>query len=201
MSTEKRIDMGLAIIEFEGRFDNKGNLLVYKLPAGDGGGAYEVAGINERYHPTKAKQLKDLIESGQYDKALRQAAEYIEAYTAGVRKFFPSEQEADANPSIEFMLRDCAFNRGPGGAAAILQIALGVNVDAIIGVKTKEAFARNLAEHGSMNVLRRLTAAREKYERNSYPWKTGKRDESSKFWKGLSNRWTKVHNVALNRFA
>jgi hypothetical protein len=198
---EKRIDMGKAIVEFEGRFDKAGNLIVYKLPAGDGGGAYEVAGINERYHPSKAKQLKDLIEAGQHQKALREASEYIEAYTRPVRKFFPDEQSADDNPAIEFVLRDSAFNRGNKGAAAILQIALGVPVDGVVGPKSKAAFGRAMQEFGQANMLRQLTAARETYERNSYPWKSGKRDESSKFWKGLSNRWAKAHQTAQTRFA
>ena len=193
--------MGKAIVEFEGRFDKVGNLSVYKLPAGDGGGAYEVAGINERYHPSKAKQLKDLIEAGQHQKAMREASEYIEAYTRPVRKFFPDEQSADDNPAIEFVLRDSAFNRGNKGAAAILQIALEVPVDGAIGPVTKRAFSDNLSQHGQANVLRRLPAARETYERNSYPWKSGKRDESSKFWAGLSNRWSKAHKMAQTRFA
>jgi lysozyme family protein len=198
---EKRIDMGKAIVEFEGRFDKAGNLLVYKLPAGDGGGAYEVAGINERYHPSKAKQLKDLIEAGQHQKAMREASEYIEAYTRPVRKFFPSEELADQNSTIEFVLRDSAFNRGNKGAAAILQIALVVPIDGAIGSNSKAAFAAALSQQGQANVLRRITVARETYERNTYPWKTGKRDESSKFWAGLSNRWAKAHKTAQTRFA
>jgi lysozyme family protein len=195
---EKRIEMGKAIVEFEGRFDKAGNLMVYKLPPGDGGGAYEVAGINERYHPSKAKQLKDLIEAGQHQKAMREASEYIEAYTRPVRKFFPSEELADQNPAIEFVLRDSAFNRGAKGAATILQIALGVPIDGVIGPNSKAAFGLALHE---ANMLRRITAAREIYERNSYAWKSGKRDESSKFWAGLSNRWSKAHQTAQTRFA
>lgn len=201
MSREKRIDMGLAIVEFEGRFDKNGNLLVYKLPAGDGGGAYEIAGINERHHPTKAKQLKDMIERSQYNLALREAVEYIEAYTAGVRKFFPTEKLADDNPAIEFVLRDAAFNRGPKGAAAILQIALKVPVDGLIGPNTRASFLANLGLYAQADILQKITQARETYERNTYPWKTSKRDESSKFWMGLKNRWVKAHNVATSRFA
>jgi hypothetical protein len=39
--------------------------------------------------------------------------------------------------------------------------------------------------------------AREEYERNTYPWKAKARDESSKLWSGLSNRWAKAHDSAL----
>lgn len=200
--SEKQIEMGKAIVEFEGRFDKAGNLKVYKLPAGDGGGAYEVAGINERYHPDKAKELKDLIEAGQQEKAMREASEYIEAYTRPVRKFFPSEHLADDNPSIEFVLRDSAFNRGNKGAATILQIALGMSdIDGVVGPATHHELAKQLNELGSEHVLANITMAREIYERTSYPWKSGKRDESSKFWKGLASRWAKAHQTAQTRFA
>ena len=66
---EQRHAMGLAIVrEFEGRY-SAGKLQVYKLPPGDGGGAYEIAGINDRYHPSKAGQLKSFIELGMHEKA------------------------------------------------------------------------------------------------------------------------------------
>lgn len=192
----KREQMGREIVQFEGRFDNDGDLRVYKLPAGDGGGAYEVAGINERYHPKKAAELKALIESGKSEEAERQAALYIVDYTDGVLKFFPSPEYAEKNPHVEFLLRDSCFNRGLKGAATILQIALSVPVDGVIGPVSKSAFKRALdADPNGCAIA--ITAARETYERNSYPWKPGKRDESSKFWKGLSSRWDKAHSSAL----
>ena len=49
--------MAKAIVDFEARRDARGRLAVYRLPAGDGGGSYEVAGINDRYHPTEAAHL------------------------------------------------------------------------------------------------------------------------------------------------
>jgi hypothetical protein len=197
---EKRQAMGKAIVEFEGRYAG-GKLQWYKLPAGDGGGAFEVAGINDRYHPTKAAQLKRLIDDGQHERAESEAAAYIEEYTRGVLRFFPSPQAADANPHIEFVLRDTAFNRGAKGAATVLQLALGATpIDGIIGPMTHREFARQLEHPGSAAVLRALTQAREIYERNQFAWKTQSRDESSKFWRGLSNRWAKCHEVATTRF-
>lgn len=196
---EKRIDMGKAIVEFEGRYA-QGKLQVYKLPAGDGGGAYEIAGINERFHPQKAKELKALIESGQHSKAEAEASAYIEKYTRSVLDFFPSSINADDYPEIEFILRDTAFNRGPKGAATVLQHALGMSViDGVVGPKTKAEFEKHLKED-AVALARRITKARETYERNTYPWKGGKRDESSKFWKGLANRWEKAHRTAVTRF-
>jgi hypothetical protein len=196
--TDKQIAMGNAIVEMEGRFKG-GKLQVYNLPAGDGGGSFEVAGINERYHGPKAKELRQLITSGQHEDAHYSAAVYIAEYTNSVCNFFPSDDLRERNPGVEFILRDSAFNRGAKGAATILQIALGVSIDGVVGVNTKTAFARELAL-GQEQFMVRLRAAREIYERNKYPWKQSSRDESSKFWSGLSNRWAKSHNIGVSRF-
>ena len=189
--------MGREIVRFEGRYKDK-KLQIYYLPVGDGGGAFEIAGINDRYHPEKASELRDLIEQGQHTEAEDAAAAYIEQYTRPVLKFFPSPEAAEANPAIEFVLRDCCFNRGLKGAATILQIALNVDIDGIVGENTREEFGQQLSDPGAHSVLEEITEARETYERNSYPWKTGKRDEKSKFWKGLNNRWARAHTKAQN---
>jgi lysozyme family protein len=201
MSTpEKRQTMGKAIVEFEGRYKD-GKLQHYALPPGDGGGRGEISGINERYHTPKYEQLKKLIDAGNHAQAEREAAAYIEEYTRGVLRFFPSGSAADANPAIEFVLRDTAFNRGIKGAATVLQLALGVKpIDGIIGPMSHREFARQLEFPGPDEVLKKLTKARETYERNTFAWKTSARDESSKFWRGLSNRWAKCHEVATTRF-
>jgi len=191
----KREQMGCEIVGFEGRFRD-GKLQVYKLPAGDGGGAYEVAGINQKYHPKKAAELKALIDAGKNEEAERAAALYIVDYTDGVLKFFPSSEYAERNPHVEFLLRDSSFNRGLKGAATILQIALGVPTDGVIGPVSRSAFKRALDDDPNGCAVA-ITAARETYERTSYPWKQGKRDESSKFWRGLANRWDKAHSSAL----
>jgi lysozyme family protein len=87
-------------------------------------------------------------------------------------------------PAVQFALRDMAFNRGPTGAVKILQDALGLPADGIAGPKTKEALHE--AEHDPVQLLANLRASRERYERRT-------RDESSPFWKGLSNRWDRQH--------
>jgi hypothetical protein len=193
---EKRHAMGKAIVEFEGRYSD-GKLQHYKLPPGDGGGRGEVAGINEKYHPKEYAKLRGLIEGGAHQEAEHEAARYIEECTRDVCSFFPSPQSAEENPAIEFVLRDTAFNRGMKGAATVLQIALGMSdIDGVVGPITHREFARQLDDPGPAVVLRAITAARETYERNVYAWKPNARDESSKFWKGLSNRWAKAHKVA-----
>lgn len=186
----------MQIVKFEGRYKD-GKLQHYKLPPGDGGGAGEVAGINEKYHPKKYKQLKALIEAGKHVEAEQEAAIYITDYTKAVLNFFPPEVDPNQYGAIQFILRDTCFNRGAGGAAAVLQIALnkGLTVDAKVGLHTKTVFAEAL-KNDKEGLPVKLTKARETYERNSYPWKLGKRDESSKFWAGLSNRWRDAHNAS-----
>jgi hypothetical protein len=188
--------MGKAIVQFEGRYKD-GKLQMYKLPAGDGGGNWECAGINSKYHPEECAKLRGLIEGGAHQEAEHEAARYIEEYTRGVVSFFPSPQSAGENPAIEFVLRDTCFNRGAKGAAAVLQLALGMDdVDGAVGPMTRREFAKQLEDPGPAEVLANLTKARETYERATYSWKPNARDESSKFWKGLSNRWAKAHSTA-----
>jgi hypothetical protein len=193
--TEQQEQMGLAIVrEFEGRYKD-GKLTVYKLPKEDLGGSFEVAGINDKYHSEKANELRTLINQGAHNEAELAAAQHIIDYTNPIRKFFPSEELADKNPNIEFLLRDCGFNRGLKGAATILQIALGIeDIDGVIGPKSKEGFAMWLARPEDLALM--IKDAREAYERTSYPWKRTKRNESSSLWEGLSNRWTKAHEAS-----
>lgn len=181
-----QIRIGEWIVNAEARRDAKGRIAIYKLPKADGGGTFEVAGINDRYHPHQAEHLKDLIELGQHAKAEQAAAEYILAYTDRVTNW-------TSIVAFEAFLRDCAFNRGPGGAAKILQIALGtVAVDGDVGPKTRQALATVTLDQRKA-FLAKLREARETYERRIAP-PTGAR---AKFWKGLINRWNKAHAFAL----
>jgi hypothetical protein len=190
----KRLEMGQAIVRFEGRYCG-GNLQGYNLPKGEGGGSFEVAEINECYYSEMASGLPTLIDCGEQKEAEQMAADYIVDYTAGVVDFFPESHNADDYPGIEFGLRDTAFNRGMKGAATVLQLALGMGeVDGVVGPKTQAEFGEQLARADEL--LNRLTRAREAYERTSYPWKEATRDESSKFWKSLSKRWAEAHTVA-----
>lgn len=90
------------IVQYEGRFDKNGNLKVYALPKADGGGTFEVAGINDRYHPQQAAYLKSLIESGQFAKAKQEAVNYMTSYTAQTSKWTNV-------PAIQFFMRDSLF--------------------------------------------------------------------------------------------
>lgn len=181
-----RNKMGSAIVNFEARKDSKGRITVYYLPSGDGGGGYEVAGINERFHPGKASALRSLIMAGKYDQAEREAAEYIMQYTDPVETWLQGRASG-----TEFYLRDTYFNAGPGGAAKILQSAVGVQVDGIIGARTREAVVRMLLAEGEKRLLKRVHDARWAYMdgKSQSPGK-------AKFWSGWKNRMNKAFAFA-----
>lgn len=178
LSTKQLELVGKAILGWEARRDSKGRLAVYKLPPEDGGGTFEVAGINDRYHKAKAIELRDLIKAGKYSEAEIVARNYILSLTNVADKW-------TTKAAIEAFLRDCCFNRGATGGAKIYQIALGVAVDGKIGTETLKA--ATAAINDTEGLLLRLRVAREHYER-----KYVGRDETSIFWKGLVNRWNKA---------
>jgi hypothetical protein len=173
-----RLEMVQFIVDYEARRGPDGKVIVYKLPRGDGGGRFEVAGINERYHRAEAVRLRRIIEAGDPDQAEREAVKYIAGKTD-----FPA-RVAKTN-TIKFLLRDIAWNRGPTGAVRTLQIALKVTVDGRIGPQTRGAL--EAAETNPMALVSAIRSARETYERR---W--AGRDETSKFWDGLVNRWNKA---------
>jgi hypothetical protein len=173
ITRDMRRRMAKAIIDFEARRVN-GRLTVYQLPSNDGGGTYEVAGINDRYHPQQAAKLKALIEAGKHDEAETSAADYLVAYTNVAAGWTPYA-------GVEFYLRDSVFNRGPKGAARILQRGLGVEDDGEIGPATRAVMDKLAPDE----LLKKLRAGREDYERHV----VGVR---ANFWRGLVNRWDKA---------
>jgi hypothetical protein len=85
-------------------------------PKGDGGGTFEVAGVNDRDHPFVAAHLRTLIKLGQHADAETMAVEYAVATPTA----WPPGRTGLA---WEAYLRGCTFNRGPGIAAKIFQTA------------------------------------------------------------------------------
>ena len=182
--------MGRKIVDMEARRNRAGELAVYKIPSGDGGGTVEVAGINDRYHPEQCAHLAALIRAGDHDKAEDEAARYLEKYTDGVRNWL-----SGGPASVEFFLRDCAFNRGPIGAAVILQMALGfagAGVDGKVGPATRGRILDALGEDATgAELLVRLLLARQSYE-----YEVARRNTKNKFWAGLTNRWVMAYQWA-----
>lgn len=122
-------------VDFEARVDAQGYPEVYKLPAGDTGGSYEVAGINDRYHPEAFKKISALPR----EQRKAAAAEYIQGYTAPLVSQLPQ--------AIQPFAQDMAFNRGLGGATKYFQQGLNqlgqrVEVDSGIGPKTLAAMSK-----------------------------------------------------------
>lgn len=181
-TSEQRHRMAATILDFEARRDRDGNLKAYKLPAGDGGGAYEVGGINERYNKPVADALVALLAQKKFAEAEALATDFIAEDTDRAAAW-------TRIPAIELYLRDCVFNRGASGGARILQRALGVADDGAVGKATRDA--EKAAESDAPALLKKLRAAREAYERD-----VAHRDEKSKFWKGLVNRWNNAVDIA-----
>jgi hypothetical protein len=179
-AASRRLEMAKIIVDYEARRDAQHRLVVFPLDPEDGGGRYEVAGINERYNKTLCDELVQLVQSGRQQEAEQRAVAFIADDSEVAARW-------TSNAAIEFYLRDCVFNRGARGAAWILQTAVGVKVDQSVGPITLAAVARD--EVRPLDLLSKLRQAREDYERL-------RRDESSKFWRGLVNRWNKALTAA-----
>jgi hypothetical protein len=122
----------LKTIDWEARKDKQGNVQVYKLPAGDMGGNFEVAGINDKYHPDAFKRISSLPA----EERAQAAAQYVKEYTSPFVSKLPQE--------VQPFAQDLAFNRGMGGATKYIQQGLNtlgqkVAVDGGLGPKTLQA--------------------------------------------------------------
>jgi len=127
-----QLPLPMQTVDWEARKDAQGYPMVYKLPSGDIGGKYEVAGINDRYHP-KAFQVISALPAQERAKA---AAEYIQGYTSPLVEKLPQ--------ALQPFTQDLAFNRGLGGATKYIQQGLNtlgqkVAVDGGFGPKTLAA--------------------------------------------------------------
>lgn len=179
-SPTDRLRMAREIFKSEVRRDKGGHISVYVLPPDDGGGQYEVAGLNEKYNKEVVDHLVNLIRVGEYDEAETLATEAIAQDTDNAAKLTDI-------PSVEFYLRDCWFNRGERGAKRIFQRALGVTDDGVIGVQTLDA--KRQAEKDPEDLLVALRVSRQEYEMGVVGYR-------SNFWRGLVNRWDHSLEVA-----
>lgn len=112
---------GKEIINLEARRDKDGNITTYKLPAADGGGTHEIAGINNKYHPKAYARIKKLIDAGKHQEAEQAVSDYIISYTQPAGDILVAQGVNSA--AAEFMLRDIYFNMGPGGTDKVLKRA------------------------------------------------------------------------------
>lgn len=163
----------LQTVNLEARRDKLGNVAVYKLPSGDMGGTYEVAGINDRYHPGEARRLAGLPP----EQREIEAAKYIRKYTAPIVDKMPDEMKA--------FVQDMAFNRGAGGATKYIQQGLNdlgvrVAVDGKLGPKTLQAI-QGVQPRSLMQAASNAQLQDEYARARSNP-------ERRKFLQGLENR-------------
>ena len=176
MKTQQSPDelpLPMQTVNWEARLDEQGNPTVYKLPAGDMGGSFEVAGINDRYHPEAFQAISALPAQERAEAA----AEYIRSYTAPLVSRLPKQMQAFA--------QDMAFNRGLGGAARYIQQGLrdlgqDVAVDGKLGPKT-------LAAIGSVQPRALMQAASQAQLNDEYK-KAEIDPRRKKFIRGLENR-------------
>lgn len=174
ITADMRQRMMKAIMAYEGKIPP----VVFIAPDG----RPEIAGITQKDHPQKYAELKQLLDRGQTDKLQAAVIAYYLEYTAAAQNWTDR-----AGP--EFFLRDCIINRGPTGAAEILQMALGLEVDHQVGPTTRGALAKQPPDR-AVDLLR---VSREIYEEKKY----GKANRIAKGqWDGLVNRWNKAQAQA-----
>ncbi len=171
---------------YEKRLDESGNLKVYKLPRWDKWGTYEVAGINDKYHPREAAHLASLIRSGRQDEAKRQAMKYIEQFTQWKNKVISQ------NRGVNFMMLDATFHRGWWGSASMASYILDGQFSSDWDWN-KQARWNQLEKQNPQWLIARIKDARRAYEIYIF----GRREQ---FWAGFESRWDKAQRQA-NSFA
>lgn len=195
-STLRENRFGAQIVRFEAHPDDltrrtpEGHLDVVGLPANDGGGTWEIGGINS-FHPQARAKLRAMAPADR--EAF--AAEYVEAYARkGTGLFKPTALRA----GTELFVLDCAFNRGPTAACDISQdalVRLGFSMEAMggkgWGMRTRSALLIADKRHAS-RIVTELRQARERYE-NARDAAKGVR---ANLRKGLVNRWNKCAEIA-----
>ena len=180
------------IFSNEARRDKQGNLSVYRLPAGDGGGTHEIAGINNGGHPAEYAKLETLVKAGKHAEAEQEAKRYIMQYTQPVGNIL---QTAGVTSSgIDYFLRDMYFNGGEYGAVRVIHRALGVEDSKKFNADTVEAIKNYLKTHTEQQLLERLKNARERL----YKSIAANNPEKRQFLSGWLNRNNRVYGQAAD---
>ena len=180
------------IIGNEARRDKQGNLAIYKLPAGDGGGTHEIAGINNGSHPKEYAKLETLVKAGKHAEAEQEAKRYIMQYTQPVGNIL---QTAGIKSSgIDYFLRDMYFNGGEYGAVRVIHRALGVEDSKKFNADTVEAVKNYLKTHTEQQLLERLKNARERL----YKSIAANNPDKRQFLSGWLNRNNRVYGQAAD---
>lgn len=180
------------IIGNEARRDKQGNLSIYKLPAGDGGGTHEIAGINNGSHPAEYARLETLVKAGKHTEAEQEAKRYIMQYTQPVGNIL--QTAGVASSGIDYFLRDMYFNGGEYGAVRVIHRALGVEDSKKFNADTVEAIKNYLKTHTEQQLLERLKNARERL----YKSIAANNPDKRQFLSGWLNRNNRVYGQAAD---
>lgn len=178
------------IIGNEARRDKQGNLSIYRLPAGDGGGTHEIAGINNGSHPAEYAKLETLVKAGKHAEAEQEAKRYIMQYTQPVGNIL--QTAGVASSGIDYFLRDMYFNGGEYGAVRVIHRALGVEDSKKFNADTVEAVKNYLKTHTEQQLLERLKNARERL----YKSIAANNPDKRQFLSGWINRNNRVYGQA-----
>lgn len=165
------------------------SLRVTRLPSGDGGGTWEIAGICDGIEPKEFNLIKSMMDRGDREAAWDECLRYVLVNTEplvakGVAGSYP----------IEFMLRDMTFNMGVAGTTKVVQRMLDLAIDGKWGKNTQAAWTRAILSWDEMVVLDMLDrACRARYHSivRANPAK-------EKFLTGWMNRCDARHAYALN---
>ena len=180
------------IFDNEARLDSNGNLTVYKLPAGDGGGTHEIAGINNGSHPQEFAKLKKMLDAGNQEEAKQEAKRYIAEKTQPVGNIL---QYAGVKSSgIDYFLRDMYFNSGEYGAMRVIHRALGIKDSDTkkFNQETINVLKNYIQTHSESQLLDKLKEARERL----YKSIAANNPQKEKFLAGWLNRNARVYKQA-----
>lgn len=188
-----RFDMMATLLNFEDdRITGPASLRVMRLPEGDGGGTYEIAGICDGIEPKVFNAIKAELEAGNRDKAWDMCIDYVEKKTHNGQVWSPE------NLAIEFFLRDIIFNMGDGGCVSVIQRTINyygeskVVVDGAWGPKTKKAWEEILSAMTPESLLSALVLCRNQ----RYKAIATANPKKEKFLKGWYSRTSKAETYA-----
>lgn len=183
---EIRNRMAAKILNMEDyKITGPASLRVTRLPSGDGGGTWEIAGICDGIEPEVFNRIKSLLDKGLREEAWEECLSYILENTATIASYLPNY-----GFGYEFMVRDLAFNMGNAGAIKVIQGMANregtdeIAVDGKWGIKTQTALlglTSTLPEDYVVNALDKAARARYQSIVDANPVK-------EKFLKGWLNR-------------
>ncbi len=164
---------------------------VHKLISADGGGDWEVAGINVRFHSAEAHKLRDMLNAGASQQELKQ--EVFSYYRKITQPTADVITPVFNSKGIDLLVRDCSLNCGQAGALAIMRRTLNVATDDDI----PSALARFRDSRGQTAFVKAFTQARMAYHTKIASDKPAK----AVFLKGWLTRCRNVSQAALNEIS